>query len=206
MTLRVVGSGVGRTGTTSLKAALERLLDGPCYHMLECFARPDDPPRWHAAIDGDPVDWTSLLADYVATVDWPAASCWKQLAEANPDALILHSERPAEDWYRSADATILHSVKDADAETRDDPWMRMARAMFEQFCPDVLDAEVAMAAFDAWNADVRATAPADRLLVWQTGDGWEPICAALDLPVPDEPFPHANTTADFRDMAGLDET
>ncbi len=205
MTLRVVGSGVGRTGTMSLKAALERLLGGPCYHMIECFARPDDPPAWHAAIRGEDVDWGPVLGDYVATVDWPAASCWKQLATANPDALILHSERPAEDWYRSADATILHSIKDADAEARTDPWMAMARAMFEQFCPDMLDPETAMAAFEAWNADVRATAPSDRLLIWRTGDGWEPICAALDLPVPDEPFPHANTTTEFREMAGLDE-
>lgn len=200
-----MGSGVGRTGTTSLKAALERLLGGPCYHMMECFTRPDDPAVWTAAMRGETVDWDGLMADYAAAVDWPAAACWKELAAHFPDALILHSERPAEEWFRSADRTILHSLKDPGASDRTDAWMEMARAMFhERFTPDILDRDAAMAAFDAWNADVRATAPADRLLIWRTGDGWEPICDALGLPVPDEPFPHANTTDDFRKMAGLD--
>lgn len=74
----------------------------------------------------------------------------------------------------------------------------------DRFTPDFLDRDSAIAAVEAWNADVRATAPADRLLVWQTGDGWEPICDALGLAVPDEPFPHTNTTEEFRAASELD--
>jgi hypothetical protein len=208
VTLRVVGSGLGRTGTMSLKAALEILLGGACYHMIECFGHPDHPAQWHAGIRGDAVDWDALLAGYVAAVDWPSAACWKELADHYPDALILHSERPADDWFRSADATIFEGLDKplTPDDVRDGRWMGMAKAMLtERFTPDYLDRDAAIAAFEAWNADVRATAPADRLLIWNIGDGWGPICAALGLPAPAEPFPHRNTTAEFREMSGLDE-
>lgn len=208
MALRVVGSGLGRTGTKSLKAALEQLLGGPCYHMVECFERSEDPPRWRTAMQGEPVAWDELLDGYVAAVDWPAAACWKELAEHYPDALVLHSERPADEWFRSADRTIFEGFKHPREEWDEpgtNPWWDMAITMFEQrFTPDFLDRDAAMAAVEAWNDDVRCSAPADRLLVWQPGDGWEPICAALDLPVPDVAFPHTNTTAEFREMTGLD--
>ncbi len=205
MALQVVGSGLGRTGTKSLKDALELLLGAPCYHMMECFQHPDHPATWHAAMRGEPVDWDQLLDGYVASVDWPAAACWKELAEANPDALVLHSERPADQWFASADATIFETFKHGPPDDRPNEWFDMATAMLrDRFTPDFLDRDAAMAAVDAWNADVRASAPADRLLIWNTGDGWDPICEALGLPVPDEPFPHTNTTAEFRDRAGLD--
>lgn len=208
MTLRVVGSGLGRTGTKSLKAALELLLGGPCYHMVECFEHPEHPPRWHDAVLGRSVDWASLLDGYVATVDWPAAACWKELAVAWPDALILHSERPADEWFRSADATIFELFKkprDEWDEPGVNPWWDMAVAMLEErFTRDFLERDAAIAAVEAWNADVRASAPPDRLLLWNTGDGWEPICRALGVAVPDEPFPHTNTTAEFRAASGLD--
>jgi hypothetical protein len=208
MTMRVIGSGLGRTGTKSLKEALELLLGAPCYHMMECFGHPEHPAQWHRAITGDDVDFDELLDGYAATVDWPSAACWKELAETYPDAVILHSERPADAWFRSADRTILEGFKKPRSEwdppgTND--WWDMALAMFEGFTPDFLDRDAAMAAVDAWNADVRASAPADRLVIWETGAGWEPICTALDLPVPDEPFPHTNTTAQFREHAGFDE-
>ena len=208
MALRVVGSGLGRTGTKSLKEALELLLGKPCYHMIECFEHPDHPPQWEAGIRGGHVDWDSLLGGYAAAVDWPAAACWKELAEAYPDALILHSERPADAWFRSADATIFEGFKKPRDEW-DPPgtnaWWDMAVAMLEErFTPDFLDRDAAIAAVEAWNADVRASAPPDRLLVWETGAGWEPICEALGLPVPEEPFPHTNTTAEFRAGTGLD--
>lgn len=208
MTLRVVGSGLGRTGTMSLKLALEQLLGGRCYHMLECFERPEHPPVWHRAMHGEPVDWHELLDGYEAAVDWPAAACWKEVAEAFPDAIILHSERPADAWWRSADRTILEGFKkprDEWDEPGTNPWWDMAVSMFEQrFTPDFLDRDAAMAAVDAWNADVRATADPDRLVIWQTGDGWGPICDALGIAVPDQPFPHTNTTEEFRDRAGFD--
>lgn len=207
MALRVVGSGLGRTGTRSLKDALEVLLGEPCYHMMECFPRPDHPARWTAAIRGAPTDWDDLFDGFAATVDWPSAACWKELAEAYPDALVLHSERPADEWFRSADQTILETFKKPREEwpaPGTDAWWEMAVTMFEDFTPDFLDRDALMTSVEAWNADVRASAPADRLLIWQTGDGWEPICQALGVPVPDEPFPHVNTTAQFRKGTGLE--
>lgn len=208
MTLRVVGSGLGRTGTKSLKEALELLLSEPCYHMMECFGHPDHPPMWKRAIEGGEVDWDALFDGYGATVDWPSAACWKELAAEYPDALILHSERPADAWYTSADKTILEGFKKPREEWDEpgtNPWWDMAVAMFEQtFTPDFLDRDAAMAAVDAWNADVRTTADPDRLLIWQPGDGWDPICDALGVDVPDTPFPHTNSTAEFRERAGYE--
>lgn len=208
MALQVVGSGLGRTGTKSLKEALELLLGAPCYHMVECFERPGDPPRWSAAMRGEDVDWQELYDGYAATVDWPSAACWKELAAAFPDALILHSERPADEWFGSADRTILEGFKKPRAEwdpPGKNPWWDMAITMLEdRFTPDFLDRDAAIAAVEAWNADVRATAPPERLLIWRTGDGWEPICEALGLAVPDAPFPHTNTTQEFRAASGLD--
>ena len=207
MTLRVVGSGVGRTGTKSLKEALEILLGGPCYHMIEVFGHPDHSPQWHAAVQGEPVDWDALLDGYRAAVDWPAAACWKELAAANPDAVILHSERPAEDWFRSASSTIFVGLSGSEGRRDDlpEPWFAMVDAMMrERFTPDFLDRDAAVAAYERWNADVKATADPSRLLVWKTGDGWEPICEALGVTVPDEPFPHTNTTEEFRKFAGYD--
>src|SRR3954470_22227270 len=105
--LRVVGAGVGRTGTASLKAALERLLGGPCYHMAEVFEHTVHIPLWHAALLGEQVDWDKIMDGYVAVVDWPAAGCWRDLAAAHPDALVLLSTRAdAQTWWKSASATI----------------------------------------------------------------------------------------------------
>ena len=200
MSLRVVGAGLGRTGTLSLKLALERLLEGRCYHMMETFGRPQDVGVWQHAANGDFPDWGEFLADYRAVVDWPASAFWPELAEAFPDALILLSTRPAEAWYKSAHDTIFAGFRDGsiDSAPAMAPWLAMVTDLFNtRFTMDMEDRDACMAAFDAHNAHVRATAPRERLLEWQPGDGWEPICGALDLPVPDEPFPHRNTTAEF---------
>jgi hypothetical protein len=205
MTVRVVGAGLGRTGTSSLKIALERLLGGPCYHMAEVGQRPDDPDVWAAAYDGDLPDWSSFLADYRAVVDWPAAPFWAELADAYDDAVILLSERDPESWWTSASNTIFQAVDryfqpDAD----DNGWTHMMRRMLPSFTPDWRDESAAKAAYVAHNEHVKATAPPDRLVVWTTGEGWEPICDALGLAVPDEPFPHVNSTVEAREMMGLD--
>src|SRR4051794_29525381 len=114
--LRVVGAGLGRTGTASLKGALERLLGGPCYHMAEVFEHFDHIPIWHAAIRGEPVNWEQIMDGYAAAVDWPTAGCWRELATAYPDALVLLSTRAdAETWWRSASATIMAKPPDDEA-------------------------------------------------------------------------------------------
>jgi hypothetical protein len=205
MTLRVIGAGVGRTGTASLKAALERLMGGPCYHMMEVLGKPEHIPVWRQAAAGDDVDWEALFDGYVAAVDWPTAAFWRPLASASPDALVLLSTRDsAETWWKSANGTIF------EINRRPMPGMEDFGRMWQEiaartFTERYLEREPAIAAYEAHNAAVRAEIPASRLVEWQPGDGWEPLCAALGVPVPDEPFPHANSTEDFRAMARLDE-
>lgn len=196
MALRVVGAGLGRTGTLSLKLALEKLLGGPCYHMMEVFAHPEHVPLWHAAARGEAVDWEAIFAGYRAGVDWPQGSLWEEIAAAFPDAIILLSLRDTDAWWRSASATIFRAM-DAAREAAPE-WHAMVRELFERrfvWPPD--DEAAAKAAFDRHNADVLARAPRDRLLVWRAEDGWGPLCERLGVPVPAEPFPRANTREEF---------
>jgi hypothetical protein len=204
MPLKVVGAGLGRTGTHSLKLALEQLLGEPCYHMIEVFGHPDHVQFWHQAATGNLPNWDELFAGYGAAVDWPAAAFWREHAEAFPDALILLSTRESESWWRSCTNTIFEVFRRRPADVPDE-WGAMITDLFTKtFTDDPLDEGAAVAAYERHNENVRATAPPDRLLEWHTGDGWEPICRALGVDVPDEPFPHVNSTAEFRAMAGFD--
>lgn len=210
MGLRVVGAGFPRTGTTSLKAALERLLGAPCYHMREVLARPDDAAVWRDAYAGAMPDWGRFLAGYAAGVDWPVSSFWRELSAAFPDSLVLLSRREsAERWYQSMDQTVLGAVREDSAERRP-PMLdtftpeqahameEMMRAIFGSAFDDPGDRDGVIAAYERHLVEVRATVPPHRLLEWQPADGWQPLCAAFDLPIPDEPFPHENSTADMR--------
>jgi len=202
MSLQVVGAGVGRTGTASLKQALERLLDGRCHHMLEILGDPAQVPGWMDAIDGRDVDWQELLSDYVALVDWPGASFWRELSAANPDALVLLSTRDPEAWYRSASNTIFNSF-DHSPPGLEDWFTAVQRMLGERFCDDLGNEAAMIDAFERHNAEVRAGVPAGRLLEWTVTDGWEPICERLGLAVPDEAFPKTNTTNETRALIGL---
>ncbi|MEE2984191.1 MAG: sulfotransferase [Pseudomonadota bacterium] len=195
MTLRIIGAGIGRTGTTSLKVALEKLLGAPCYHMHEVISRPQDVPLWHAAAEGRMPDWHALFDGYAAAVDWPASSFWPEIHAAFPDAKIILSERDSEAWWRSMSNTIVPATLSADND-----WRRMIDALFKsRFISAIEDKNACIAAYEANNVRVRATAPASHLVTWRAEQGWGPICAALDLLVPDEPFPHVNTTSDFKE-------
>jgi hypothetical protein len=205
--LRVVGAGLGRTGTTSLKSALEELLGGPCYHMSEVQERPADPDVWANAYRGQLPAWDAFFADYAASVDWPAAPFWRELSEAFPDALILLSVRDPESWWTSASTTIFPALATYFApDAPDDGWTGMGRGMMTSFTPDWQEESAAKKAFLSYNDQVRATAPPDRLLEWRPGDGWGPICSALGLTVPDHPFPHMNTGEQTRAELGSDAT
>jgi hypothetical protein len=200
--MRVVGAGVGRTGTTSLKLALERLLGGRCHHMLEVIPNPDQQTMWAAAVHGESVDWHEILAGYNAIVDWPGAAFWRDLTGVYPDALVLLSVRDPERWYESASKTIFASFKRI--EPGDQGWGgAMLQMMRDRFDDRFDDPAAMMAAFVRHNDEVRNAVPAARLLEWQAGDGWEPLCERLGVGVPTEPFPRANTTDDFRAMIGL---
>ena len=203
MTLRVVGAGVGRTGTHSLKIALEQLCGGTCHHMLEVFPRPEQAEYFTRAIDGEDVDWTEVYAEFSAMVDFPGALFWREAAAAYPDAPVLLSTRPAEDWYRSASNTIFLAFDNTPPELA--PWMEaMRRGMADRFSADFGNEAAMIAAYERHNAEVRAEVPADRLIDWTPSDGWRPICEGLGMAVPDEPFPLTNTTNEFREMIGVD--
>jgi hypothetical protein len=202
MEIRVVGAGVGRTGTHSLKVALEALLGAPCHHMLEILEHPEQMPGWMAAIRGEPADWTALLEPYGAIVDWPGAAFWRELAEAYPDALVLLSVRDPESWYKSASSTIFLSFDYLPSEAK--PWMDSVRTLLrDRFSDQIDDAQVMMDAYVRHNETVRQSIPAARLLEWSVADGWRPICDRLGVAVPDAPFPYTNTTVEFRQMLGM---
>ena len=205
MTLRIVGAGLGRTGTSSLQVALEELLGGPCYHMSRAMRRPDDVAIWRALAEGGPApNWTDMFASFDATLDWPAASYWEQIAAAYPDAFVLLSTRSsADEWYASFERTIVPVL--LDKQTFSLPAYEMARVVtFNTFTDRVTDPDVCKRAYDEHNAHVRATVPPDRLIEWQPGDGWKPLCDALGVDVPDAEFPHVNAGDEFRDQFALD--
>lgn len=210
MSLRVVGAGLGRTGTASLKLALEGLLRGRCYHMLEVMERPGDDAVWESALRGEPLDWSAFPADYVASVDWPACSFWRELADANPHALVLLSMRESpQQWWASMERTIVPTLKSSVPPDRPElaRHREMVRALLRaRFTPRWDDPAAAMAAYERHAEEVRRRADPQRLLEWRPGDGWEPICGALGISMPQEPFPHENTTAQFRARQGLADT
>ncbi|MFN2560778.1 MAG: sulfotransferase family protein [Jatrophihabitans sp.] len=192
MALQVIGPGLGRTGTYSLKLALERLLGGRCHHMAEVLADPERHlPLWAPALRGEAVDWEEVFAGYVAQVDFPGAAFWRELSDAFPDALIVLSTRPAEDWYRSAASTIFQ----LDDDHGSSPFRNLWR---EWFGNPSDDRATLIAAYERHYTAVRSAIAPDRLLEWTVADGWAPLCERLSVPVPDEPFPWTNTTDQFR--------
>jgi Sulfotransferase domain len=200
--LLVVGAGVGRTGTHSLKLALERLLGGRCHHMLEVMEHQEQIPIWIDAVEGRPVDWPAVLAGYRALVDWPGASFWPELRAANPEALVLLSVRDPEQWYRSAANTIFLAFDRVPPVLA--PLMTALRQlMHDRFSDRIDDATAMMDAYERHNDAVRRAVPAGQLLEWTPSDGWEPICERLSLRTPAEPFPVTNTTDEFRAMLGM---
>ena len=205
MTLRVVGAGLGRTGTHSLKLAFEQLLEAPCYHMMELFGHPADIEHWQSAAEGVMPDWYRLFANYRAAVDWPASAYWSELAEAFPDAIVVLSTRPTDEWWRSADRTIWEaSQRPVPPDPVAQAQMTMVKRMLaERFTPQWSDEAASKAAYERHNERVRASVAPERLVEWQPGDGWGRLCAALDLPVPNNAFPHVNTTDELRALLGL---
>jgi hypothetical protein len=178
----------------SLKLALERLLGEPCYHMTEVFAHTEHIATWTSAAQERMPDWNEFFKGYAAAVDWPASAFWPELSEAFPDALVVLSSRDPEAWWSSAHETIfakLDSVPNPD-------FLAMIEAMFTaRFTFNITDREACIAAFERHNAQVREAVPSGRLLEWQASEGWGPLCKAIGVPIPDEPFPRVNTREEW---------
>lgn len=198
MTLKVIGTGFGRTGTQSLKFALEQIGFGPCYHMMEVFPRPQHVDEWAKAARGERIDWDALFQGFAATVDWPSTYFWRELIEHYPQAKIIHTERDPEVWYKSFSSTIQEALGfDAAPEMR--AWSEMVRRLITQntFGGDT-SKEGVLKAYVAHNAEVRRVIPAARRLDFDVAQGWEPLCRYLGVSVPATPFPKMNSTAEFR--------
>lgn len=201
MALTVIGAGFGRTGTASLKLALEQLGFGPCHHMSEVRRTPGLLALWEAAAAGEAMDWDRVFAGFRSTVDWPSAAFWCELATVYPEAKVLLSVRPAEHWWASFAGTIK-TLLDDPAESPE-PEIRRLRAMARRVIADGSlrgsydDRDAAVAAFERHVAEVTASVPPERLLVLDVADGWGPLCRFLNVAVPDAAFPRTNSAGEF---------
>ena len=201
--MQVIGSGFGRTGTMSTKHALNQLGFGPCYHMEEVYRRPSHARRWVDVAEGRPVDWRALFAGYGATVDYPASVVWEDILAAFPEAKVLHTVRDADAWYESTATTIARAHDFIAGWLRRIPLVERPFQVSKLLVWDGLfdgrfdDRAHAIGVYEAWTDHVRATVPADRLLVFDVAEGWEPLCRFLGVPVPDRPFPRVNDRAEM---------
>ena len=209
MTIKLIGAGFGRTGTTSIKAALEELGFDKCYHMSEVLTHPGHVAIWSTALTDQPIDWDVFFTGYQATVDWPGCTFYQELMRVYPEAKVLLTVRDPEQWYASTWNTIYQLPRS--------PAMRVLRflvphlrrffAMNEQliwqgtFAGQFENRQHAIAVFQAHIAAVKEFVPAERLLIYDVREGWAPLCNFLDVPVPhDKPFPRLNDTAAMQRM------
>lgn len=200
----VIGAGFGRTGTASLKRALELLGFDPCHHMTEVIKNPGTAADWTAALGGDTAALAKLLTEYRATVDFPSCLLWREMMDLYPDAKVLLTVRDPKKWYDSARATILNP--DSGGRMTEFFAKNPAMADFPAFRDAMSErgfrreaTEAEQVAFFLQHIDtVRATVEPERLLVYEVSQGWEPLCVFLGVDVPDEPFPRVNESGSFQ--------
>jgi len=202
MALQVIGAGLGRTGTLSLKLALEHLGLGPCYHMSEMLAQVRSHlPLWLAAAHGQP-DWNGIFAGYKSSTDYPGCTFWRELVAMYPDAKVILTTRNPDKWFESASATIFSEPHRARFEGN--PMMAefFRLTVFGDLGDRLGDRARMIEFFNAWNQAVIDEVPAEKLLVYAPGDGWEPLCAFLGVPVPAEPYPRVNSREEMTERTG----
>jgi hypothetical protein len=215
--VKVIGAGLPRTATSTQTLVLEQLGFGPCYHMRNVFADLEGQlPPWERLVEGE-ADWDGILDGFESCCDFPSSRYYRELAEHYPDAKVLLSVRAPEGWVRSMRETIwpmyfgdsvLRHVNAA--RGRIDPnWGRFLALMIHMTWdgqtgalgpPEAtFDDDAFAAAMNRWNERVKRDVPADRLLVWEPRQGWEPLCDFLEVPVPDDQVPLTNETAAFKE-------
>lgn len=195
MTLQVIGTGLGRSGTSSLKLALEQLGLGPCHHMTEVFAHTETVPLWNAAGEGRP-DWAAIFAGYASAVDYPAAAFWREITAHYPAAKVIHTVRDPGAWFESTQATIFAPTSMA----REAPpaFKTFFAHVTAAFGKHIADRAFMIEAFERHTREVLETIAPERLLVFEAAMGWAPLCAFLGLPTPDTAFPAVNSRAEFQ--------
>lgn len=198
---RVIGAGYGRTGTQSLKAALEHLGYQPCYSMVDVvLKRPGwndgHLEAWHAFVcQGHPMNWGWLFARYEACLDAPVHYCFRELTEAFPEAAVVLTVRDPQSWFESWQALQETSERVRVATERDShmrQWGELLQALRARAFGDAVGRDATIRVFQKRVAEVQATVSPDRLLIFDVQQGWAPLCAFLGRPVPDVPFPHVN--------------
>ena len=195
MSLKVVGSGLGRTGTKSMQSALNMLGVGPCHHMVEVFAHPESMQLWVDASEGRP-DWDLIFKDYQSMVDYPGAAHWRQIADHFPRAKVLHTVRDPDKWWESTQATIF--APQSGAREEGDGLRERFFASFVGPLRGRLDDRAFMTDYFRRHTEaVKAAIAPERLLVFEVGEGWDRLCRFLGVPVPDEPYPSENSRDDF---------
>ncbi len=193
MALTVIGTGFGRTGTDSMREALNMLGFGRCHHMREVNNDPEQKRLWRAVAAGTAVSWSELFAGYQSCVDWPSAHYWRQLIDVYPNAKVVLTYRSPESWWESFSKTILVGI------TRSTDLGSIGVALIREtvFSGRAGDRDYAMGVYQANVDAVLATVPKERLLVHELGDGWEPLCGHLGVPVPEQAYPSGNSSAEF---------
>ena len=214
MALKVIGAGWGRTGTESLKLALEQLGFDKCYHMFELIKDQSRFPCWLQLEQGQVPDYDALFKGYQSAVDFPAALYYRELMAQFPDAKVILTVRDADSWYESASKTILKGIPGPvlilarifgffSPSLRNLPaaseWLN--RILFNEnalFRGQARNPEALKKIYTAWNEEVQRAVPANRLLVFEVRDGWQPLCSFLNVPVPETPFPRSNDSKSFQ--------
>jgi hypothetical protein len=206
MPLKIIGAGLGRTGTLSLKVALEQLGFAKCYHMTEVLAHPEHIRIWDAATRGEPVEWEALFLGYQATVDWPGCNFYQEYLRLYPEAKVILTVRDPERWYDSVRQTIFRQqrafpvwilpffprLRSFLRLTERLIWEGVFRGRFE-------DRAYAIEVFNRHIEEVKRAVPKDRLLVYEVSEGWRPLCSFLGVPIPEnQRFPHLNDAAEFQ--------
>jgi len=196
--MKVIGAGFGRTGTSSLQAALEELLGGKCYHMKDVMTQPAQLQAWHDfAVGKTPaMDWERLFAGYVATVDCPVCIYYKELLEVFPEAKIILTVRDSQNWWKSFHR-LMSIVNKARLLRFLVPKLRKIsqftdKIIIENVFEGRMEKEHCINIFERLNDAVREWVPKDRLLEYDVRQGWEPLCEFLEAPIPEKPFPHLN--------------
>lgn len=203
MSLALIGAGFGRTGTLSLKLAIEKLGHGPCYHMTEVLKpeNTDHVARWLSASRGGNTDWNEFFDGYQSTVDWPGCWFWQEFHRLWPSAKVLLSKRDPDRWYDSVMRTIYPTA--ALLRSAEDLRVREMGEMVDSivwngtFDGRIEDRAHAKQVFERHNAEVERVVPRDQLLIYEPGEGWDRLCSFLGCDAPDENFPHVNSSEDF---------
>ncbi len=210
MALQVIGAGFGRTGTNSLKVALEQLGFWKCHHMREVPGSRAQVDAWYALSQGEEVDWDRVFDGFAASCDWPSAVYWERLYRHYPDSVVILTVRDEDRWYESVAETIYPVSR---VVPRWLVWSiprvrKLLQAIMDSIWDGIFDGKFedkthAISVYRANSARVKRVVAPERLLVFEAKDGWEPLCAFLNVPVPDSPYPHVNEAAEIKRMVRL---